>query len=165
VSTFSATSGKTHIYITDNIEEGEWKEITFEPVLHDHTLFFNDDGKVYMIYGAGNIRIAELEPDLSGIKEGGLHEVLIPDASKVASERVGLPAEGSQMYKHNGYYYLFNITWPPRDMRTVIVHRAKEITGPYEGRVVLRDRVSPRVVLSTPPREIGTPTCFVITGR
>jgi len=33
VSTFSATSGKTHIYITDNIEEGEWKEITFEPGL------------------------------------------------------------------------------------------------------------------------------------
>ncbi|HHU97530.1 MAG: glycoside hydrolase 43 family protein [Bacteroidota bacterium] len=151
VSTFSATSGKTHIYITDNIEEGEWKEITFEPVLHDHTLFFNDDGKVYMIYGAGNIRIAELEPDLSGIKEGGLHEVLIPDASKVASERVGLPAEGSQMYKHNGYYYLFNITWPPRDMRTVIVHRAKEITGPYEGRVVLRDRgIAQGSIIDTP---------------
>lgn len=25
-------------------------------------------------------------------------------------------------------------------MRTVIVHRAKRITGPYEGKVVLRDR-------------------------
>ena len=68
------------------------------------------------------------------------------------------------MYKHNGYYYLFNITWPQgyADLSCIA---QKEITGPYEGRVVLRDRVSPRVVLSTPPREIGTPTCFVITGR
>jgi len=69
------------------------------------------------------------------------------------------------MYKHNGYYYLFNITWPPRDMRTVIVHRAKEITGPYEGRVVLRDRGIAQGSIIDTPREIGTPTCFVITGR
>ena len=57
VSTFSATSGKTHIYKTDNIENGDWESITFEPVLHDHTLFFDDDGKVYMVYGAGNITL------------------------------------------------------------------------------------------------------------
>lgn len=140
VSTFSTTSGKTHVYTTDNIEKGEWKETTFEPVLHDHTLFFDDDGKVYMIYGAGDIRMVELNENVSGIKENGINKIIIENASSVASERVGLPAEGSQMVKHNGYYYLFNITWPPKDMRTVIVHRAKEITGPYEGKVVLRDR-------------------------
>lgn len=154
VSTFSSTSGKTHVYTTGNIEKGEWKETTFEPVLHDHTLFFDDDGKVYMIYGGGDIRIVELEPDLSGIKENGTHEVIIPNASKVASERVGLPAEGSQMYKHNGYYYLFNITWPPNDMRTIIVHRANQITGPYEGKVVLRDRgIAQGSIIDTPEGE------------
>lgn len=140
VSTFSSTSGKTHVYTTDNIEKGEWKETTFEPVLHDNTLFFDNDGKVYMIYGAGDIRIAELTDEVSRLKENGINKVIIPNASRVASEKVGLPAEGSQMVKHNGYYYLFNITWPPNDMRTVIVHRAKEITGPYEGKVVLKDR-------------------------
>ena len=65
VSTFSTTSGKTHVYTTDNIEKGEWKETTFEPVLHDHTLFFDDDGKVYMIYGAGDIRMVELNENVS----------------------------------------------------------------------------------------------------
>lgn len=151
VSTFSATSGKTHIFTTDNIEKGTWKETTFEPVLHDHTLFFDDDGRVYMIYGAGDIRIAELTPEVSGLKENGIHEVIIPNASKVASDRVGLPAEGSQMVKHNGYYYLFNITWPPNDMRTVIVHRAKEITGPYEGKLMLRDRgIAQGSIIDTP---------------
>jgi len=151
VSTFSATSGKTHVFTTDNIEKGTWKETTFEPVLHDHTLFFDDDGRVYMIYGAGDIRIVELTPEVSGLKENGIHEVIIPNASKVASDRVGLPAEGSQMVKHNGYYYLFNITWPPNDMRTVIVHRAKEITGPYEGKLMLRDRgIAQGSIIDTP---------------
>ena len=151
VSTFSATSGKTHIYKTDNIENGDWESITFEPVLHDHTLFFDDDGKAYMVYGAGNITLVELKSDLTGIKEGTKHEVIIENASKVASERIMLPAEGSQMVKHNGYYYIFNITWPPNDMRTVIVHRAKDIRGPYEGKVVLRDRgIAQGSIIDTP---------------
>src|SRR5690554_338459 len=151
VSTFSATSGKTHLFTTDNIEKGEWKETTFEPVLHDHTLFFDDDERVYMIYGAGDIRIAELTPEVSGLRENGVHQVIITGASKVASERVGLPAEGSHMIKHNGYYYLFNITWPPNDMRTVIVHRAESITGPYEGKLLLRDRgIAQGSIIDTP---------------
>lgn len=151
VSTFSATSGKTHIYKTDNIESGEWEAITFEPVLHDHTLFFDDDGKTYMIYGAGNITLVELKSDLSGIKEDSKHNIIIENASKVASDKIMLPAEGSQMIKHNGYYYIFNIVWPPNDMRTVIAHRAKEITGPYEGKVILKDRgIAQGSIIDTP---------------
>jgi beta-xylosidase len=140
VTTFSATSGRTHVYTTRDIEHGPWKAMAFEPVLHDHSLFFDDDGRVYMVYGAGDIRLAELEADVSGLKAGGRNEVIIPDASRVAGENIGLKAEGSQLLKHDGKYYLFNITWPKGGMRTVIVHRADRITGPYEGRVVLQDR-------------------------
>lgn len=154
VSTFSATSGKTHVFTTDNIEKGAWEERAFEPVLHDHTLFFDDDGKVYMIYGAGDIRIAELTPEVTGLKVDGVNKVIIPNASRIASDRVGLPAEGSQMIKHNGYYYLFNITWPPNDMRSVIVHRAKTITGPYEGKLLLKDRgIAQGSIIDTPNGE------------
>jgi beta-xylosidase len=154
VSTFSATSGKTHVYSTDNIEKGEWTVKCFEPVLHDHSLFFDEDGRVYMIYGAGDIRIAELTEDVSGLKENGINKVIIPNASRVASEKVGLPAEGTHIFKHNGYYYIFNITWPRNDMRTVIIHRAKEITGPYEGKVALRDRgIAQGSIIDTPQGE------------
>jgi beta-xylosidase len=139
-TTFSSTSGKTHIYTTQNIEKGPWKEISFRPSLHDHSLFFDDDGRVYMIYGAGNLRLTELNADLSGIKPGGFNQVVVPNASLVSGPNVGLPAEGSQLFKVNGKYYLFNITWPRGGMRTQIVHRADKITGPYEGRVVLQDQ-------------------------
>ncbi|MBE9601634.1 glycoside hydrolase 43 family protein [Pedobacter sp. MC2016-24] len=138
VSTFSATSGKTHVYTTRDIEKGSWKVLSFRPVLHDHSLFFDDDGRVYMVFGAGKIRLAELNSDVSGIKPGTKEQVLIENANE-PSGNGGLPAEGSQLFKLNGKYYLFNITWPKGGMRTVVVHRADHLRGPYEGRIAFQD--------------------------
>jgi len=151
VSTFSSTSGRTHIYTTQDIEKGNWKETSFAPSLHDHSLFFDDDGRVYMLYGVGNLRLVELESDLSGIKEGGFDEVVIKNASAVAGSNIMLPAEGSQLRKINGKYYVMNITWPRGSMRTQIIHRADKITGPYEGKVVLKDQgVAQGCLIDTP---------------
>jgi len=151
VSTFSSTSGRTHVYTTTDIEKGDWKETSFAPSLHDHSLFFDDDGRVYMLYGVGNLRLVELRPDLTGIKEGGFNDVVIKNASAVAGPNIGLQAEGSQMLKVNGKYYVMNITWPRGGMRTQIIHRADRITGPYEGKVVLQDKgVAQGCLIDTP---------------
>jgi beta-xylosidase len=139
VSTFSGTTGKTYIYSTKDIENGPWNVISFTPSYHDHTLFFDDDGRVYMIWGVGKLRIVELKEDVSGVKEG-TERVLIENASAPAGFNIGLPSEGSQLFKVNGKYYLFNITWPRGGMRTVVIHRADQITGPYEGRLALQDK-------------------------
>lgn len=150
VSTFAGTTGKTYIYSTRDIEKGPWKAVSFKPSLHDHSLFFDDDGKVYMIYGGGKIMITELAEDLSGIKPGTT-SVLIENASAPTGADIGLPAEGSQLFKVNSKYYLFNICWPRDGMRTVTVHRADKITGPYEGRVALQDKgVAQGGLISTP---------------
>lgn len=138
VSTFSATSGKTHIYTTKDIENGTWEAHSFEPSLHDNTLVF-DNGKIYLIWGAGELRIVELKENLSGLKPG-TERVLIENATAPSGTNIMLPAEGSQMYKVKGKYYLFNISWPRDGMRTVIIHRADSLAGPYEGRVALEDR-------------------------
>lgn len=145
VSTFAQTTGKTYIYTTRDIEKGPWVEHSFKPSYHDHTLFFDEDaclpngqGHIYMIYGAGKLMIAELKDDLSGVKDGS-EKVLIENASSPAGFNIMLGAEGSQLFKVKGKYYLFNIVWPRGGMRTVIVHRADQITGPYEGKVVLQD--------------------------
>ncbi len=151
VTTFSATAGKTHVYTTKDIERGPWKATAFSPMLHDHSLFFDDDGRVYMVYGGGDIRLVELNNDLSGVKPGGVDQVIIKNAGSVASEKLMLHAEGSQLMKHNGLYYLFNITWPQGGMRTAIVHRASHIDGPYEGRVALQDRgIAQGCIIDTP---------------
>ena len=139
VSTFAQTTGKTYVFSTQDIEKGPWKKSSFKPSYHDHTLFFDDDGRVYLIYGAGQLRLVELNADASEVKAGSEERVVIENASSPAGTNIGLNAEGSQLFKVNGKYYLFNIVWPKGGMRTVLIHRADKITGPYEGRVVLQD--------------------------
>ncbi len=139
VTTFAQTTGRTYIYTTRDIEKGPWKITSFAPAYHDHTLFFDDDGRVYLIYGSGKLKLVELREDASGIKPGTTEQVVIENASAPAGTNTGLPSEGSQLFKVKGKYYLFNITWPKGGMRTVVIHRADKITGPYEGRVALQD--------------------------
>lgn len=139
VSTFASTTGSTYIYSTKNIEKGPWEVKTFKPSYHDHSIFFDDDGKIYMIWGAGKLNMVELKNDFSGVKEE-TESILIENASAPANAEMMLQAEGSQLFKVNGKYYLFNICWPKNGMRTVIIHRADKITGPYEGRLALQDK-------------------------
>lgn len=139
VSTFSSTTGKTYIWSAKDPEKGPWKEISFSPSLHDHTLHFDDDGRVYMIWGNKKLTLVELNSDLSGIKSGGINQVIIENSSLPSGSNSSL-GEGSQLFKYNGKLYLFNITWPRGGMRTVVVHRADRITGPWEGRMVFQDK-------------------------
>ncbi len=139
VSTFAKTTDKTYLFTTPDIEHGPWKCTEFSPMCHDHTFFFDEEEHIYIIYGNGTLYIAELEDDFSGLKPG-TERVLIENAGAPAGDDLTLGAEGSQLFKVNGKYYLFNITWPRNGMRTVVVHRADSITGPYEGRVVFQDR-------------------------
>jgi beta-xylosidase len=155
VSTFAATSGKTHVYTAKDIEKGPWKAISFPPSLHDHSLFFDDDERVYMLYGNKKLILVELNDDLSGLKPGGVNQVVVENSSQ-PSEAVGTSGlgEGSQLFKVNGKYYLFNITWPRGGMRTVVIHRADKLTGPWEGRVALQDLgVAQGGLISTPKGE------------
>lgn len=138
VSTFAQTTNMTYIFSTKDIEKGPWKAHSFKPSLHDNTIFFDDGGHIYLIWGAGTLHIGEIKEDLSGLKDGTDH-VLIENASAPAGSNIMLGAEGSQLFKVHGKYYLFNICWPRGGMRTVVIHRADKITGPYEGKVGLQD--------------------------
>ncbi len=140
VSTFSATTGKTYIFSTKNPEKTPWSEHSFSPSYHDNSLIFEDDGRVFLATGAGDIRLVELNANLSGPKPGGFDQVIVRNASRPAGEAINLRAEGSQMFKVDGKYYLCNITWPRNGMRTELVHRADHIEGPYEGRIMFQDQ-------------------------
>jgi beta-xylosidase len=138
ISTFAQTTGKTYIYSTKDIEKGPWKASSFSPSYHDNTLFFDDDGRVYLITGNKKLTLVELNADLSGVKADGINQVIIENCSLPSGNDSGL-GEGSQLFKVNGKYYLFNITWPRGGMRTVVIHRADKITGPWEGKLAFQD--------------------------
>ena len=107
-----------------------------------------------MIYGVGKLTLVELLPDLSGIKPGGINKVIIENTNLLLGkdEVGGLNGEGSQLTKVNGKYYLLNIASPrSRWSRSVLIHRADKITGPYHGRVGLEDEgVAQGCLIDTP---------------
>jgi beta-xylosidase len=138
LATFSYTTQKTHIYRTEDVENGTWRESALDSLYHDPSLLF-EDGRVFLAYGGGDIGIVELTADASSVKEGGLQTVIIKNAGEVAADDIMLPAEGAHIHKVNGTYYIFLITWPRGGMRTELVYRSDHIAGPYEGRVALKD--------------------------
>jgi len=141
VTTFSYTTDSTYIFSTPDIDKGNWKRVSIKGARHDNSLFFDDDGKVYLIYGANQIRIFELNANLTGINKSVPERVLIENASAPIGPNPSLPAEGSQLFKINGTYYLFNISAAANwGMRTVIIHRATNINGPWEGKIGFQDR-------------------------
>ena len=140
VTTFAQTTNETYIFRTKDIEKGNWQRVSFKPALHDHSLFFDDDGKAYLIYDGRDIKLVELNEDLTGIKAGAAPKVIIQNAGAPVGHKLSLEAEGSQMFKVNGKYYLFNICAPDNwGMRTVIIHRADNINGPWEGKIGFQD--------------------------
>lgn len=94
---------RTFLFTADRIE-GPWEKRYIEGIYHDPSLLFDDDGRVYIAYGNRNIRLTELEKDLSGPKKGGLDRIIVRDAP---TETLGY--EGSHLYKINGHYVLFLI--------------------------------------------------------
>ncbi|TYP76772.1 family 43 glycosylhydrolase [Paenibacillus methanolicus] len=130
--------GKTFIFQTTDIEKGSWEKYELAGgVYHDMSLLFDDDGRVYMVYGGGSIKVIELTEDATAIKPGGMNKTIIQNASAPGGTG-GLGAEGSHIHKINGKYYIFNISWPSGGIRTELVHRADRIDGSYEGKIALK---------------------------
>jgi beta-xylosidase len=150
-TTFALNTGKTYIFKTTDIESGKWEETAFKPLLYDGSLFFDDDGHIYKMCEAGDIRLVELNADLSGVKQGGFDKIVIKDATALVGKDIIVTAEGAHLHKINGKYYLFLIAWPKNGMRTQLVFRADKITGPYEGRIFLHDQgVAEGCLIDTP---------------
>ena len=122
--------GDTYIFSAEKAE-GPWTIVSRMRHFHDCSLFFDDDGRVYVIYGTGEMM--ELKPDLSDVIEG-THQLLF---QREEDER-GL-LEGSRMIKHNGKYYLLMIShvYAPGKHRREVCYRADNIHGPYEKQVIL----------------------------
>lgn len=121
---------KSMVFKTDDPAKG-WKLHSRLPAYHDASLFFDDDDRVYVYWGSGDIHLVELNADLTAEKEGGINKVLT-----LQNRPEGLH-EGSRVIKHDGMYYLLNISWP-RTGRQQLAYRSATIDGPYEMQVILK---------------------------
>jgi beta-xylosidase len=128
------TTGKTYVYSTANADTGPWQRKELSRGFHDPCIFQDDDGKVYIFYGYTELSITEMLPDLSGVKPGGIDKVIIPQAQAPGG---GTGAEGSHVYKINGYYYWFVCTWA-LGSKTQHVYRSENLEGPWTERRLLQ---------------------------
>ena len=122
--------GDTYI-MTAKDAAGPWAIHSRMRHFHDASLFFDDDDRVYVIYGTGNM--CELKSDLSDVIEGSDRKIFERE-----KDETGL-LEGSRMIKHNGKYYLLMIShvWAPGRHRREVCYRSDNINGPYEKKTIL----------------------------
>ena len=114
-------------YLTADKAEGPWEIRHLPKGFYDAGLFFDDDGKIYVAHGYSKISITEVDSNLVAKSD----DVLV----YTGDIRNGL--EGSHVYKINGYYYLY-CTYGGLDGFQVAL-RSKNIYGPYEQEIVIRD--------------------------
>lgn len=114
--------------LTATDPEGSWEKQKLAGTFYDPGLFFDDDGKTYVVYGINTLKIAELDEDFS----------VVPDSEEdVYTYTIKEGLEGSHLYKINGYYYIYATYggWPAYQ----VALRSSNIYGPYEEKLLLDD--------------------------
>src|SRR5690606_30356583 len=118
---FSNINGRGVHVFTATDPAGPWTRSVIERNLPDLSVLFDDDGRVWAVFGYNEVRLVELEPDLSGVVEG--------------SERVIIPAgngmgEGHHFYRIYGRYYIISANYAP--VGRMQAARADRLDGPWE---------------------------------
>lgn len=117
------------LYTSDKAE-GPWKLQTRGPFLHDGSVLFDDDGRIYIFHGSGYV--TEMKNDFTGPKPGGLNKQLFE-----RGEEKGL-LEGSSVFKKDGYYYLMMVSaFLEGHLRREVCYRTKDLAGEWEKKVIL----------------------------
>ncbi|MCR5566341.1 MAG: glycoside hydrolase 43 family protein [Clostridiales bacterium] len=123
---------KTFLFTAENIE-GPWTKQYIDGIYHDPSLLFDDDGRIYIVYGNREICLTELKEDISGPKPGGVDRIILRDAPGGP-----LGYEGSHLYKINGKYVLFLIHSRLREwFRTEACFITDDLEGVWAGGDVL----------------------------
>lgn len=112
----------TQIYSTTD-PRGPWQHHSLDVSLHDPSFLFDDDGKVYAIWDYNEIKMVEMEEDLSAVKPG-TERVIIPENTGAG--------EGVHFYKIDGKYHITITNYDPVCYQ--LTARADRAEGPYEFR-------------------------------
>lgn len=104
---------------------GPWKHNRIEPGLHDLSVLFDDDGKIYAVYGARTIRIVELNSEVTALVAGTDRVLIAPESGM---------GEGSHIYKLQGKYYIVSAI--PGGHVPMKCARAERLEGPWEVKTI-----------------------------
>ncbi|MGA9659099.1 MAG: family 43 glycosylhydrolase [Asticcacaulis sp.] len=118
---FSNVNGRTTQIFSATDPRGPWTHREMKTSLHDLSVLFDDDGKVYAVWDYQTMHIAQLTDDLTDI---------VPGTEKILFAKDAGMGEGAHFYKFDGKYYILSANYAGK-MR-LSAARADSIYGPYE---------------------------------
>lgn len=139
--TCTIVAGKNNFFVTATNPEGPWSDPIWLPEVEgiDPSLFFDDDGKAYIIYNSdppekkplyeGHRSIKMYEIDLVKGKVVGEPMILVNGGSDISKKPVWI--EGPHIYKKSNFYYLLAAEGGTAEDHSEVVFRSENVKGPY----------------------------------
>lgn len=128
--------------VTSKEPSGPWSNPVWLPQVHgiDPSLFFDDDGKAYIIYNSdapdnkpvysGHRTIRMYQFDFEKLQVKGEELILINRGTKPETKPIWI--EGPHILRKNDYYYLIAAEGGTAENHSEVVFRSKKVGGPYE---------------------------------
>ncbi len=128
--------------LTATNPEGPWTKKKLTKSFYDAGLFFDEDGKIYIVYGINKLRIAQLDANFEVVKDQEItYGTIQPGIDNSGTE-------GSHLYKINGYYYIYATTGGY--YATQVAFRSQSIFGPYDEKEVFNsERIHQGALIQT----------------
>ncbi len=117
---FTNVNGRSTQLYTATDPRGPWEHRELNISLHDLSVLFDDDGRIYAVWGYREVRFVELDRNFD----------IIPGTERVLFAADAGMGEGCHFYKIDGKYYLTS-AWFAGRMRMPCA-RADKPEGPYE---------------------------------
>lgn len=128
--------------ITATDPAGPWSDPIYLGELNgiDPSLFFDEDGRLYIVYNSvapdneplydGHRTIRMYELDSESLQPIGEQTILVNGGVDISQEPVWI--EAPHIYKINGYYYLMCAEGGTAYNHSEVIFRSKDVRGPYE---------------------------------
>lgn len=140
--TCTEVGNRGNYIVTAKDPQGPWSDLNLLPKVKgiDPSLFFDDDGKTYIIYnsdapdnkpeysGHRTIRINEI--DIKNMKVISENTILVNGGINISKKPVWI--EGPHMYKINGMYYVCAAEGGTSVNHSQVILRSDNIFGPFE---------------------------------
>lgn len=119
--TTNLAAGMRNFYVTAEDPAGPWSDPVWVDISGiDPDIFFDDDGKSYVISSPFQLYEIDLETG-----------ELLTEGRKVWNGTGGRYAEGPHIYKKDGYYYLMAAEGGTEEAHSETIARSHSIWGPY----------------------------------
>jgi len=139
--TCTLVDGGGNFVVTTKDPAGPWSNPNWLPEVNgiDPSLYFNDDGKVYLLYNSdapdnkplyeGHRTVRIVDFDIVNMKVTSKPKILINGGVDISKKPIWI--EGPHIYNKDGFYYLIPAEGGTAEDHSQVVFRSKNVEGPY----------------------------------